>query len=346
MRRVLLGSSLVFCAILACGMRAGGTPLEVKQVAANAKWLGHVDFDAIRDSTVAQKAVAAHLEKHEHAKSRLKLVETLTGIDLCHDLHGLTFYGPEVGKHTGVMILNAKLDRTKLQLWADTIPGRQTAEHNDHKISSWTKKHGDHPCTLASAWHGDSQLVLASSVEELKSALDVLDGKSAGVGDDSELAGKVPAGTTVLLRVTGIAEAKLKRKDPVAKQTESFRFVVGENQGKSFFRARAVMTNSDVVGQVKEIVEGGQAVAKIASGNNEQKLRLVNGLQIKPEGETLTLLWAGSADDVWQQVEAHAKKWEAMRAKRREHRRHAHADKKSERSENSKKETRPANEDF
>jgi hypothetical protein len=351
MRKAVFRGGFAFLTVLAVGLQAEAAPLEVKQVAANAKWLGHVDFDAIRDSTVVQKGFAAHMEKHPQAKGHLKLVQGLTGIDLCHDLHGLTFYGPEVGKHTGVAILNAKLDRKKLQLWADTIPGRQTTEHGDYKISSWSKKHGDKTCTVASAWHGDNQLVIASSADELKSALDVLDGKSAGIGSDSKLAGNVPAGTTVLMRVTGIAEAKLKHKDPVAKQTESFRFVVGENQGKSFFRARAVMTNKEIVENVKEIAEGGKAVARIASGTNEQKLRLVNGLEIKPDGETLTLVWSGSADDVWQQVEAHAKKWEAMRAKRREHRHHGHAhhhdgDKKADRSEGSKKTAPSADEDF
>ena len=49
----------------------------------------------------------------------------------------------------------------------------------------------------------------------------MLDGKSSGVSDSSELAGRVPTGTTVLAN-TGISEAKLKHDCPIAKQTKSF----------------------------------------------------------------------------------------------------------------------------
>jgi len=313
-----MGKALGLMVALATAASAFAGPLDLKQVAGSAKWLAHVDFDAMRESTVVQKAVAAHKAEHKHAEAHLKMVQALTGIDVCNDLHGATLYGPEVGKHKATIILNAKLNREKLQGWAEKLPGREASEHNDHKISTWTKKHGKHSHTLATAWHGEL-LVLASSVDELKAALDVLDGKADSVGSDGALAGSAPAGTTVLMRATGIAEAKLPHKDPVAKQTESFRFVVGENDGKSFFRVRAEMTNDEIVGQVKEIVEGGQALATIASGKNELKLRLVNGLEVRPKGDTLTLLWSGSADDVWTQAQECAKKCAAMKAKMKQH---------------------------
>ena len=234
------------------------------------------------------------------------------------------------------------------------MPGRDAAEHGSHKISSWTKKRGDHSHTIASAWFGDEHLVLASSVDELKAALDVLDGKAGSVGSDSGLAGEVPTGTTVLMRVTGIAKAELPCKNPVAKQTESIRFVVGENQGESFFRARATMTNTEVIGQVNEIVEGGQALARLCSSDNELQLRLVNALQVKPDGNNLTLLWKGSAEDVWQHAEAESKKWEAKRAKMREHRgkhgrqRDGHGEKgeQKDKKESPKKESKSDDENF
>ena len=353
MQRILGGFGLGLT--LAVASLAYAAPLNLKQVSDDAKWVGHVDFDALRDSVVVKKAMEKHLAKHKNAETHLKMVQGLIGMDPRKDLHGATFYGNEIGKHEGVMILHANLDQKKLQGWAEKIPGREATEHGSYKISSWTKKRGDHSHTVASAWFGDEHLVLASSVDALKSALDVLDGKGGSVGSDSALAGDVPTGTTVLMRVAGIAKAELPCKNPLAKQTESIRFVVGENEGKSFLRARATMTNSEVVGQVNEILEGGQALAKLCSSDNELKLRMVKGLQIKPDGNNLTLVWNGSAEDVWQHVEAESKKWEEMRAKMGEHRRkhgrhggddHKRGDRKKKNKDAPKKESQSEEDNF
>ncbi len=319
MQRLVVGVAL--SGIFAVGFQALAVPLNMKQVSDDARWVGHVDFDAMRDSVVVKKAIKKHMARHKNAEAHLKMAQAMIGIDPRQDLHGATFYGKQVGKHTGVMILHARLDRAKVQGWAEKIPGREASEYGSHKISSWTIRRGEHSHALASAWFGDEHLVLASSVDELKAALDVLDGKAGSIGSDNPLAGRVPDGTTLLLRVTGIATAELPCKNPAARQTESVRLVLGEHQGESFFRARATMTNTEVVGQVHEIVKGGQALARLCSGDNDLKLRLVNGLRVKPDGNDLTLLWKGSAEDVWQHLEAESKKWEAKLAKMCEHRR-------------------------
>jgi hypothetical protein len=229
------------------------------------------------------------------------------------------------------MILHAKMDQGKVSTWAAALPGREASEHNGHKISTWTKEHHGKKHTMSSTWYGEERLVIASSVEEINAALDVLDGKADSIGEEGPLAGPVPAGTTLMMRVSGIDEAELKCKDPVAKQTKSFRFVVGEKDGQSFFRSRSVMTNPEIVGSLKEIVEGGKALAGIHFTDNEQAQGLVKNLDIDADGSTLTLLWEGPAETVWTQLELQSEKMKAHFAKMREHHKkhygHKHGDK-------------------
>jgi len=111
----------------------------------------------------------------------------------------------------------------------------------------------------------------------------------------------------MLMRAEGINTADLPDKLKVVKQTKSFRFVTGEHDGESFYRARAVMTNEDIAGHGKEIVEGLKALGYIHVGNNETGKKLVDGLRIKTSGTTLTILWSASADDVWAIIDAHRK---------------------------------------
>lgn len=316
----LVKACLCMGAVLAMAAAAQAEPLNLKHVSASSGWLGHVDIDAIRDSTVARRLVQRHMEHHKQTDAQLKMLEGLTGINLLTDLHGLTFYGPQIGKHHAVIILHAKMDKGILQGWAERIPKRETGNHGDHAIQSWTHEHRGHKHTVSSAWYGQDRLVVASGVEDLKSALDVLDGKASSVAEDAPLAGNIPAGTTVLFRAVGISS--IECKEPLVKQIESFRFVSGEHNGESFHRSRIVTNNAETAGQLKDIAEGMRALLAIHCRGNETGKKLVNAANIKLDDKTMTVLWSASADDVWAITEAHIKIIEARIAKHREHRKH------------------------
>ena len=55
----------------------------------------------------------------------------------------------------------------------------------------------------------------------------------------------------MVARAIGLASADLPGKCPVLKQLESMRVAMGENNGQSFFHAKAVAANKDVVGQIE-----------------------------------------------------------------------------------------------
>jgi hypothetical protein len=268
-----------------------------------------------------KKLKAKHEQELKKADGPMKVCEMLTGFNPKTDLHGLTFYTKQLGKHQGVAILHAKMDQKKISAWAEKLPGREVSEHNGHKISTWTKKCHDKKCTVSAAWHGDDRLVVATGVDELAAALDRLDGKGNSVGDDSPLSGRVPTGTTILLRATGIAQAEFQHDCPIRKQTKSFRFVLGEKEGQSFYRSRSEMTNPEIVGSLKEVIEGARALARIHC-KDKAGAKLVDAVQIKPEGTTLTVSWKAPADEVFVQVDQLCEKIKKHVAKMHKH--HCH----------------------
>ncbi|HUS39033.1 MAG TPA: hypothetical protein VMX74_06265 [Pirellulales bacterium] len=283
---------------------ASAKPLDLKDVSADASWLGHLDFDAMRESTVVQKM----MEQQKH-KKRMAFAAKMLGMNPEQDLHGMTFYGNETGKHTGVMILHAKVDRDRVMGMAKMIPSREVTKHREHEIHQWTHKsrHGSRNRTVAAAFYGDEWIVFASSIDLLKTAVDVLDGKAPSLTNDSSLAGNIPAGTTMLMRAEGLSDAELPDKCKLARQTKSFRFVTGEHDGQSFYRSRAEMTNKEVASQVQELVEGLRALGQIHVGDNESGRKLVDDLRVKTNGTTVSVLWKGPASDVWTMIETHKK---------------------------------------
>ena len=179
-----------------------------------------------------------------------------------------------MGKPTGVLIIHAKVDPAPLLKLSVLAPDHKVTKYGAYELHTWAIKHNGKTHPGAGAFHKSEGIVVASSVEELKAALDLIDGKGASLSSDSPLAGRVPAGTTVMARVAGIADAKLPGKCPLAKQTAAVRFSMGEHDGQSFFRARATMTNPEVVGQLKAVVDGGRALAQLGCQDELDK-RLV-----------------------------------------------------------------------
>lgn len=318
--------SIVPALVLLFGLsgRAPAAPLNLKHVAADATWLAHIDLDAVRSTTIHDKVMAKVREHRPDFETQALIVSQMIGMDPTKDLHGMTFYGSELGKPAGVGIVHGKFDVRRLLSLAAGIPNHKSDRHGSTELHIWTIKshHGSH--TVAVAFKGDEQLVAADSVDRLRAALDVLGGAAPSLPADGPMAGNIPPGTTLLLRVNGIAALDLKCKNPVARQTQSFRFVTGESEGQSFFRARAEMTNPEAATQVAEIIAGARALGLLHLGDDEQGKKLVSAVRVKAEGNSMTLLWSAPADEVWDAAEKLAKQIAERMAK---HRHHRHGDK-------------------
>lgn len=105
-----VGLAVSLSVMLGFTSQADTASLASNEVDARAKWLGHIDFDALRASTVVQAAVKKVQERHQEAEQHLAMVRGMIGMDPCQDLHGLTFYGTQLGAPTGVLIVHAKMD--------------------------------------------------------------------------------------------------------------------------------------------------------------------------------------------------------------------------------------------
>ena len=312
--RLVVGCSAALSAFWSLG-NAAAAPLDLKQVPADAVWVGHVDFDAVHASTVVQKIEQKIKEKHPEHEQRMGYAIKFLGMDPRKDLHGMTFYGSKIGKPEGAVVVHAKLDGARLMGLATKLPSHQAEKHGDHEVHSWTHKHHGHEHVIAAALCEDDRFVVGSSMDTVKTALDVIHGKAAATSAGGPLDGRIPPGTTVLLRVKGVSEAGLPCKSPLVKQTDSFRFVTGEADGKSFFRARAVMTNNEVTAQAQQVVEGGKALAMIHAGDDPRDKKLASALNVKAKGKNLTILWSAPADDVYAEIDEIGQKIEKHIAK-------------------------------
>ncbi len=293
----------VLALVTAVGQAA---PLDTKNVAADAKWVVHVDVDAIRDSHVVKKAFESCPFLKDESGKHFDMIRDKIGVDLRKDLHGITVYGPDTDKTHGVVIVFATVNRSLLLDKAEQAADHKVTRHGRIEIHSWTQKHGAKTEPAAGAFYKPNVLVFAAGVEGVAGAIDVLDGKSPGITDaKSPLGGRPPAGSTFVARSIVIPP---HAPGPVFKQAESFRIAMGESDGKSFYHANVVMKTSLAATEVKAIADGVKALGGLRFTGNADVMKLVNGLQTAAQGKTVRIRWDASADDVWTVVEKAAKK--------------------------------------
>jgi hypothetical protein len=305
--------SLAVVVVLGWAGLGQAAPLDVKHVCAHAKWVAHLDVDAVRDSAVVKKAYDECMKKHPEAAKVFDVAKVMIGMDLRKDLHGITAYGPQICKPIGIVIVQADMDQKVLEDKAKLGPDYMLTTYGNFKLHSWTHKKGDKQMHATGAFFSPKVLVFGGSVEQVKGALDVLSGKNPNLGGKpSALVADIPAGATFVHRAIDLSA---NTKCPVLKQAETFQAVMGENKGESFYQARIVMKTGDAAENVKAAIDGFKALAALGTALEPDTAKLVSGLKVTREDKAVVVKWSASADAVWAQIVKSVKKMEEHKAK-------------------------------
>jgi hypothetical protein len=201
---------------------------------------------------------------------------------------------------------------------AALAPDHKATSYGSYQLHSWTHKDcRKGPRTVVGTFYKPDVMVFAGCEEIVKAALDVLDGKSAGIaGTTSPLAGRTLPGSIFVARASAIDP---KTRCPILKSAESLRVALGESKGESFYRGRVVMKSTESAEQVKAVVEGFRALVSLQHGSDPLAMKLIGGLKVTSEGAKVSIRWNASANDVWAAVEKAAKKWAELKARRHGH---------------------------
>jgi len=306
--------AIALAAVLGLTTVARSEPVELKQVPADAKWLIHVDVDAMREATVVQKAYHKCMEMHKDAQKHFDKVREMLGLDLKKDLHGITIYGKDLDRHHGVVIVHADVNQKLLLEKAQKAPDHKVAKYGSFEIHSWTHKRGKESHTAFGTLLQPNVLVFAGSEAAIHAALDVLDGKSPGITDEkSPLAGRLPPGATLIVRASAVGP---QVKCPILKDADSLRITLGENKGQSFYRARLTMKSSEAADQVKSIVEGFKAMVGLSHGSDALAMKLVGAIKVTTQDKAVRIAWSAPAEDVWTAIEKAGKEMREKWAKK------------------------------
>jgi len=174
--------TIAAAAVLTMAGSAGAAPLDEARLGADAKWVAHVDFDALRGSTTV-RAVAGPWLATERVRRELAKIRETVGLDPAEDLHSVTFYGPEPVEGRGVALLSADVDRARLEAFLAEQPDYAAASYEKHVIHTWTHRRprrGD--VTIHGCFPDAAILLFSQDAGDLRAAVDVLDGRRPNLG--------------------------------------------------------------------------------------------------------------------------------------------------------------------
>jgi hypothetical protein len=293
---VTLVAVLVFPVVVAAA------PLDPKAVDADAKWLVHLDMEAMLDSSVVDKALDKWMEK-EDGERHLDRVKEELGVDLRKDVKSVTLYNTGYAEHEAVAVVKATFDKSKLEAKAQQAPDHKVEKVGDVELHTWTdKQHGNR--TVAGAFVGDDAMVLGSSVDLTKQAIAVLQGDEDSLaGASSSLAGKAADGAILVGRVVGLATADLPKKSELPKGVDEIAVAIGEHEGKSFLVGRVGTTSEESAKLVKDAIEGLRSMALLAHSQDEEAKTYLQGATIEQGGNAVEVEMRVSADDVWETLQ-------------------------------------------
>lgn len=263
-RTILIGAML---AMLTCPMVADEA--EPAYISADAAWVVHFDVDAWGETKLEQ----AILDQHPEAIPKLEEFRATFGFDLREDLHGVTLYGTGFEPGRGVAMFDADVDRDRILDLLRENAGYETSEYGDRTIHRWIEeskpRHGEEDDgTRYGAFAAFDLVVVSRDLDDLKAALDVIDGEADSAADAEEpVLPEAPDGAFLIARARDLElpEGARRPRAALLKKCEELSVTLGEKDAQVYVNIAAEMETEKDARRVTKMIEGMQAFAEMAA---------------------------------------------------------------------------------
>ncbi len=298
MRRI---AALTMLVLLSSALASAG-PIVPRDIAADAKWFGHVDFEAVRSLKIVQDFKDKCPEYPRWQAKAQELSEKL-GMNPIEDVLGVTLYSDRYGEHAAVVLVYVKkVDREKmLGFLKEKHPGYKTSEYGSHTLYSWQFGRKGHKQDVTGAFASDTLIVMARDAQPVKAALDVLAGtadKNPGLAKDAPLLQGIPETALVAARASDIPEEFRKTaRCWVLASCKSATVFWTEKDGELTKKAQFTTTSAKAATDLKDLVVGFKGLVDLCYGQVPAIAKALDGITAEAEGDSFTSTFTISTAD-------------------------------------------------
>lgn len=273
-------------------------PLEKTHVAADARWVLHLDLDALLASTVGDTLAREALDP-KLAKPTADLKQQL-GFDFdWRRIHGITLYGAEFSgpEHLrGVLLLDTDLDIAQgleLALQYQTqklaqLGGTPALERLATEAGPLYALHE----RLYIAPQPGVPVIVSQARQTLVKAQEVLTGGAPNLNAHasfSELCRAEP-GSFFLVVAQGFSEtAPVPPRAQVLKLAEALRLSLAESEGQVHARLDLNAKQPETASQMHQVLQGMMALLSLTQADHQELQALLQGTRVGLDGRTVTV---------------------------------------------------------
>ena len=292
MKRTLIFSLAAGLTVATASLHA--SPLDRAQVSADAKWLLHVDIDALRKTqlgTSLMKTVVAQAgeDLKEDANIDLPALVKSTSSIMAY---GTDYKSGKDGK--GVLIWQGSKEIEQI---ASAFLVQQAEATKAGSGNVKLAREGAQPVYA----FGDDMhivvrpgggLILGRSVDQIDLATKVLEGKAASLKDKPTFTeyATLPGGFFFMALAEGFnKDAEVPPQANVLKLADGGRLAVGEADGKLRVQLTLDAKNKDVTQQIQQVVQGLLAIATLSLGDEPDLQALIRDTKVNTDEKRVSL---------------------------------------------------------
>lgn len=274
-------------------------------VAANAAWYLQADFERLKETQFGQ-AILRELEAPQFARP-LEGLQVALNFDPRRSLFGATVYGPAFNLKEVVILASGKLDIDQLQGLVTANKEYQGARHGNYVIHGWQNNRRAAPdggeSRIHLAIHTNGMVIAGTQIEQVKTALDVLDKIEPGLGKDKDkaLAGFDAPPDKTFLVIAASRPATLPERIPAAvasvlKEMKALRLTASEADGKLILQLQVLATDEAMARNYQSILDGAKAALAMQQ-DQPQLANLAGALTVTQAGNKAIVTLKGAPED-------------------------------------------------
>jgi hypothetical protein len=302
--KMKLAMSALLATSLSTACFAG--PLVKANVDQNAKWLLHIDLDQFRTSKLGQFLINDVIVKQVNALKAEDDSGFLTNMDVVKiigQLHSLTAYGTsfETGdKFDGLLMLQVEPETRKILEGAAAgllLNGDgMLTKTNEDGYTYYSMKDEVFASPLE-----NGTILFSRSKGKIKHAASIIAGKSKNLTHSKSFS-DFPAVSENFIFLA-VAEGfqdnlQIPPEAKVLKQADGARIVLGEKKGDVFVNIALKAKDSEVVTQIRQVVEGIIALGSLSQSENKELQDLIQSIKVTATEKVLSVNAAYPVDSL------------------------------------------------
>ncbi|MES2660121.1 MAG: hypothetical protein V4689_15975 [Verrucomicrobiota bacterium] len=226
--------------------------LVSSQIPASAKWVLHLDMDAMRGSMTGI-AVLAKIQADHGAK--LQAFKRISSVHLVNDLQGITLFGDGKPEHA-VALVHGKFDQAHMVDVVKASDDYSEETHAGFTIHSWKDKKASQNAAFAN----DNLLVFSRQEDALKQELDTLKANTPATADPVFTAN---GGKPIIAATANLAKIELPADaSKILRLASVLRLAAGESNGRFSIHMGAESADPKHANRLRRMLDGILALAE------------------------------------------------------------------------------------